>query len=270
MRQIAWLICVLGIATPALADRVDDFIVQLRTAKEYKERVAAAAALAKLADKRSIEPLLMSLNDSDKNVRATAVGALPVVVKKGTKADVARAISALETSLTDSSPVVRAAAQKAIDALAGPVPPLLAGSTFVEFGSMAAKAEEGKSVVADMRRIAVATMAQKAPTFATKWPNNKPLSAKELAAKKVDAFYVDGSISEMRVSKKGNYNVVSCKIDMVIATFPERSMFGFLKGSASVETDPREIEDAKKDCVGAVVEDLIETKVIPTIRTRSQ
>ena len=58
---------------------------------------------------------------------------------------------------------------------------------------------------------------------------------------------------------------------MLIATFPDKSMFAFLNGGASVQatSSPSEITFATEDCVTAVMEDLIAKKVVPTIKTRT-
>ena len=59
---------------------------------------------------------------------------------------------------------------------------------------------------------------------------------------------------------------------MILASYPERSMFGFLNGGAMVQagSSSRDIEFAKEDCVSAVVESLVGTKIIPTINTRAK
>ena len=82
---------------------------------------------------------------------------------------------------------------------------------------------------------------------------------------------VDGTLTDVGVKEKGNSAVISCKISMLIATYPEKSMFGFLNGGASVQasSSPDDVELAKQDCVVAVVEDLVTKKIIPTIQTRS-
>jgi hypothetical protein len=58
---------------------------------------------------------------------------------------------------------------------------------------------------------------------------------------------------------------------MLIASFPDKSMFGFLNGGATVQAsaDPSDVAEAKNDCVDAVVEDLVTKKVVPTIKTKA-
>ena len=55
---------------------------------------------------------------------------------------------------------------------------------------------------------------------------------------------------------------------MLLASFPDKSVFGFLNGGAKVQgsASPSDIELASEDCVSAVVEDLIAKKIVPTIK----
>jgi hypothetical protein len=62
--------------------------------------------------------------------------------------------------------------------------------------------------------------------------------------------------------------MVSCKISMLIASYPDKSIFGLLKGGASVQGGSNEEMD-KVDCVSAVVEDMVMKKIIPTIKTKA-
>jgi hypothetical protein len=64
---------------------------------------------------------------------------------------------------------------------------------------------------------------------------------------------------------------VSCNLSLLIASYPEKSMFGFAKGSAAVDSSSsdKEIDLAKHDCVAAVVEDVVAKQIVPTIRTKA-
>ena len=80
----------------------------------------------------------------------------------------------------------------------------------------------------------------------------------------------DGTLTTLETRRTGSLAEVSCNVSMVIASFPEKSMFGFLKGGAAVQTgaSDRAIDEAKADCVGAVLEDLVARQVVPTIQGR--
>ena len=58
---------------------------------------------------------------------------------------------------------------------------------------------------------------------------------------------------------------------MLLASFPDKSIFGLLNGGASVQASgsANDIALAQEDCVSAVVEDLIAKKIVPTIITKA-
>ena len=58
---------------------------------------------------------------------------------------------------------------------------------------------------------------------------------------------------------------------MLLADFPDKSVFGFLNGGASVTASSSQSDQdlASEDCVSAVIEDLIAKKIIPTICTKA-
>jgi hypothetical protein len=57
---------------------------------------------------------------------------------------------------------------------------------------------------------------------------------------------------------------------MLLADFPDKSVFGFLNGGASVTASKSEKDQdlAAEDCVTAVIENLIANKIIPTIKSK--
>ena len=121
-----------------------------------------------------------------------------------------------------------------------------------------------------MRKTVLKTFKSKASKMATSWPGGKEPSKKQIAAKKIKAFHVDGTLNELSEQTSGSSTTVTCKVSMLIASYPEKSMFGFLKGGASVQSSssPKEVQYAKEDCVSAVMEDLVARKIIPTLESR--
>jgi hypothetical protein len=97
------------------------------------------------------------------------------------------------------------------------------------------------------------------------WASGTPTAA-QLSQKGFQGFYVDGTLNELKVSN----GTVSCKISMLLASFPDKSVFGLLSGGAKVQggTSARDIALSQDDCVAAVVEDLIAKKIVPTIKTK--
>jgi hypothetical protein len=55
----------------------------------------------------------------------------------------------------------------------------------------------------------------------------------------------------------------------LLASYPEKSIFGLLNGGASVQASGSDVALAREDCVSAVVEDLIAKKIVPTINTKA-
>jgi hypothetical protein len=113
-------------------------------------------------------------------------------------------------------------------------------------------------------------MGKTAKSMATTWPGGTP-SKSALAAKKIDGFYVDGTLNTLTIKQSGSSSIVSCKISMLLASYPDKSVFGFLNGGASVQasSSEKDTELASEDCVSAVVEDLIAKKIVPTICTKT-
>lgn len=261
----------------AAADNVDTLIGQLSDSSA-KIRLSAALSLTKIGDARAISAFTTALaKDTDKNVRATLVVGLGVLVTDKVKATQrAAVVSALTKAQKDENELVRKQADKALATLkvgAGTSdPPVAAGSIYLELGPMASKVKEAAlDLPGVMRKTSQKTVARVAKDMATTWPGGKSPTKAQLEQKSVQGFYLDGTLVEMSTKEKGSTTIVSCKVSMLIATLPEKSMFGFLNGSATVEasTDPTDVADAKKDCVDAVVEDLVTKKVLPTIKTKA-
>ena len=57
---------------------------------------------------------------------------------------------------------------------------------------------------------------------------------------------------------------------MLLADFPDKSVFGFLNGGASVTASSSQGDQdlAAEDCVTAVIENLIANKIVPTIKSK--
>ena len=283
MAAIAAVLLVLFRAQVAHADAVDSLIDQLENNSD-KIRLSAALNLTKLGDAKAILPLAKALgNDSDKNVRSAAAVGLGKLITASTKANIKKlAMSALtKAAAGDSSEFVKAQAEKALKALGGTVPPPDPGGSgssgggggiYVNIGPMSSKTG---NTTADpklrtlMNKVATKTMGR-APHMPTTWPGGLPTKA-QLAAKKVDGFYVDGTLNEVKVTTSGSTSTVSCKVSMLLASFPDKSVFGFLTGGAKVQgsSSQRDIDLGMEDCVSAVMEDLIAKKIIPTICTKA-
>jgi hypothetical protein len=277
LRPSSLLLVLLLLAVPraARADQVDRLIRQIKSSAEYKVRLSAALNLARIGDKRAIPVFIGALKDSDKTVRGVSAAGLGKLVSSATPAALRkRAVAALKSAAgRDRDAFVRNQAKKALKALSsldrggasgGPV---AVGATYINIGGMSAETKNSGTIKALMRRTVEATFREKADRMVTAWPGGRNPSAAQLRARKVSAFHVDGTVNEISVGG----GLVECKVSMLLATYPEKSMFGFLKGGAKVEAggSSRAIAAASEDCVAAVAEDLIARKIIPTIQARA-
>jgi len=258
----------------ASADNVDRLMKQLEASDDYKVRISAALSLSKLRDQRAVWPFVKALKDSDKTVRGVAAASLGKIVNSTTSAKMqARVLQELKKAAkSDSNSFVRKQAQKAFDALSKLATPteVSAGGIYVNIGQMSAKTEDATKIRNHMRNTVLKTFKKKGSSMMISWPGGKDPSKRQISQKKVKAFHVDGTINELTATVSGSSTTVSCKVSMLIASYPEKSMFGFLKGGAQVRasSSPKEVQYAKEDCVAAVMEDLVARKIIPTIKSR--
>jgi hypothetical protein len=282
MRATAVLLLTLTAAV-ARADQIDDLARALRSSSDYKVRLSAALNLGKLGGKddssrrRAVPALIDALRDSDKTVRGVAAVSLGKLVNGSIdSATRSRAVAELDrVRKSDPDGFVKSQAQKAYDTLRSLGGPAVAGggkSVYVEVGPMSDNTKKGGGGITGVMRSTVeTTINRKAPTFATRWPSGRSPSKSELSSAGTKAaFYVDGTLTTLDTRTSGSMAEVSCNVSLIIASFPEKSMFGFLKGGAAVQTgsSARAIDEAKSDCVGAVLEDLVARQVVPTIQGR--
>jgi hypothetical protein len=283
--RVATMAVLLAVATraqPAYADNIDELIRQLDNDDSDKVRLSAALNLAKLGDQRAILPLAKAIgNDGDKNVRGAAAVGLGQLVSDKTKSSVKNlAVAALRrASANDDSDFVRGQADKALKAIGVggtttvPNPPPSGGAIYVNIGPMSSKTGDAPTDVklkALMMKVATKTMSRVASSMATTWPGGLPTKAM-LDAKGAAGFYIDGTVNELKIKESGSSTTVSCKINMLLASYPDKSIFGLLNGGASVQASgsANDIALAREDCVSAVVEDLIAKKIVPTINTKA-
>lgn len=270
-------------AAPARADAVDSLIDQLG-ASSSRVRLAAAVNLTKLGDPKAILPLIKTLgNDDDKDVRGAAAFGLGKLVTSKTPASYRKlALNALKKAAAhDVNGVVKTQAKKALAALGAAddaTPPDTrpirgGGQIYVNIGPMSSKTGAA-SVDTAMRplmvKVATRTMGKAASAMATTWSGGVP-TKKQLESRGFQGFYIDGTLNELVVKTSGNSATVSCKVSMLLASFPDKSVFGFLNGGARVQgsASERDVALAREDCVTAVVEDLIAKKIVPTIKAKA-
>lgn len=260
-----FVIIALFLPVTAHADKVDRLIKQLTSDKSYKVRLSAALALTNLEDPRAIPAFITALEDSDETVSGVAAKALAKLITAETEMDLRKsAITKLKRlykkSAEGSLPYKEAeAAIATLEGLGEGGTTAPTGGIYVNVGDMSAKAGNADAMRELMRKTVEKTFKKKAQGMTV-----------DLGKSKTEGFHVDGTLAELKSETKGSQVLVSCKISMLIATYPKKSMFGFLNGGAKVQASnsPKDIEYAEKDCVTAVVEDLVTKQIIPTIEKR--
>ncbi len=275
---IVFLFALLITSRVAHADNVDTLVKQL-TDSSQKVRLAAALNLAKAGDERAIYPLAKAVTgDDDKDVRAAAAVGLAKLVPnfpKNNRKGIALA-NLKSAASNDSSSFVKQQAQKALDTINGggssqsPTTSGGAGGIYVNIGPMSAKTTSSKNdkLRALMVKTAQKTMGKVAPAMSLTWSGTASKAA--LAAKGVAGFYVDGTLNTLDIKTSGGGATISCKVSMLLADFPDKSVFGFLNGGASVTASSSQSDQdlAAEDCVTAVIENLIANKIVPTIKSK--
>jgi HEAT repeats len=252
----------------ARADKVDDLMLQLRSDPDYKVRLSAVLSLGKLGDRRAIAALIDGLADPDKSVRLVAAGALGKLVDATVPGDErARVANALSTvARSDAEQSVRSQAQRSFDALHS-LPSPGGHGVYVEIGGMADKTLRGAAVIPVMRQTVLVTLQKQAPTYLLHAAGGRPAVEADWKRPGTTAFFVDASLT--RLDATGGH--VACAVSMIIATYPQKSMFGFLNGSAEVDVGSgsgQAVVSAQGDCVSAVMDDLVSSKIVPTIQAR--
>ncbi|HET9990181.1 MAG TPA: HEAT repeat domain-containing protein [Kofleriaceae bacterium] len=286
-RLIQLVVVVLAlVATRAHAGQVETLIDQLNNDGTDKVRLAAAVNLAKLGDAKAILPLAKALlNDSDKNVRGACAVALGVLVTSSTKSSIKGLVVNNLKSATenDTSDFVKQQASKALASITGQAGTTTTGTTgtttgggaggiYVNIGPMSSKAGSANDAKLRVLMVKVAgqTLGKVASKMTTSWPGGLPTKT-VLAQKSVSGFYVDGTLNTLTSKVSGGSATVTCKVSMLLADFPDKNMFGFLNGGASVQGSSSERDQAMagEDCVSAVIEDLIAKKIVPTICSKT-
>ncbi|MBA3820475.1 MAG: HEAT repeat domain-containing protein [Deltaproteobacteria bacterium] len=270
------------LAGPAYADNVDALIGQLEDSSD-KVRLSAALNLNKLGDGRAILALakrVSSDNESSKNVRSAAAVGLGTLIGGGVKPNIKKlAVSALQkAAANDPSEFVKVQAEKALEKIgvgSAPTPTPGGGgggSIYVNVGPMSSKTGSPSDPKFRTMMVSVSgkTLARVASTMAQSWAGGGVPNKQALAAKGFQGFYVDGTLNELKIEKAGSSSTITCKISMLLASFPDKSVFGFLNGGAKVQASAsqRDIDLASEDCVSAVIEDLIAKKIVPTIKSK--
>jgi hypothetical protein len=288
MRSILSITVLLLLLGVAHADNVDTLVKQLGD-KSEKIRLASAVNLAKAGDERGILPLAKAVtSDSDKNVRAAAAVGLGklITANPATKYKSLAVKNLANAAANDASDFVKQQANAALKLAQGGGSSTSSSSSssssssgaspgkggiYVNVGPMSSKttSTNNPKLRAMMVKTTEKTLSKVASNMAQTWPGGAPTKS-ALASKGVSGFYVDGTLNTLDVKVSGGGATISCKVSMLLADFPDKSVFGFLSGGASVTASASQSDQdlASEDCVSAVMENLIANKIVPTIKSK--
>lgn len=281
---VVLMIALIAVGPLVYADQSATLVEQLANDSSDKVRLAAAVNLAKLGDVRAVLSLAKALlNDSDANVRAVCAVGLGKLVSAATKPILRDlAVKNLRAAIqNDPSSSVQQQAIKALGAITGTGAQApgnqaassgSAASVYVQIGPMSSRAGTASDarLRALMVKVASSTLAKVAGNMSQTWPGGVPTKA-ALAHKSTAGFYIDGTLNTLNVKISGQTATITCKVSMLLADFPDKNMFGFLNGGASVQgsASAKDQELGTEDCVAAVIEDLVAKKIVPTICTKT-
>ncbi len=278
LRVVAVTLLVFG--GVARADKIADLINDLENSSD-RVRISAVLALTNQEAPASIPGLAKRLLDTNeqKNIRGLAANALGKVALNGNPSAALKkqAIDALTQAKNDPEAFVSAKAEAALSQLGSTTTtgPTSGGGTangvYVNIGPMSSKTNTTQDATfrSAMEKTARSTLGKVAPTYQQTWAGGVPTKS-QLQQKKIAGFYVDGTLNSVTVTKSGNTTTISCKVNMLLADFPDKAVFGFLNGGANVSgsDSAKDIALGTQDCIQAVIEDLITKKIVPTIKTK--
>jgi hypothetical protein len=81
------------------------------------------------------------------------------------------------------------------------------------------------------------------------------------------AYRLDTKVEALDVTGTGVLTV-ACKLAVTISTLPDHAIFGMANANATVESDQAGLELAKRDCVAAVMDNIVAKQIIPTLQKR--
>jgi HEAT repeats len=224
-----------AMATPGL----DELVLQLKSASDFRLRVSAALQLGKSLTGDAAAPLEAALDDSNASVRAAAAAGLKNL---GDQA----ALPALKAHRSDKSEAVRAQVAAAIKSLeeeriTGCKPRVLIKIGMMKNGS-GVKSKKIESELADSSRRklgelpGVRVLAAEGSGPSSEANPGRPST--------VPMVMVTGNVSELRALRQGRSITYSASVEYVLHTMPEQSIAAKVSGRASATATDQDAEDA--------------------------
>lgn len=275
--MIAIAIVLLAFGRIAHADAVSTLIGQLGNDDSDKVRFVAAVNLTKLGDQRAILPMVKCVgNDGDSKTRSACALGLGKLVTGSTSPSIKGLVvnTLKRVANDDSSDDVKGQAASSLKALGSSTSGSSAttgannsgkNGAYVNIGGMSVQlggANDAKLRLI-MVRSATNAMSKAGGKITLAWAGGGVPTAADLNKKQFAGYFIDGTLNSATTSG----GTITCKVSMLLASFPDKNIVANLKGGASVQGGSSAKEQAlsQEDCVDAVVSDMITKKVIPNI-----
>jgi hypothetical protein len=276
-------------STVAFADTTDTNIAQLHSKRgTYKVRLAAALALSKTKDPRSIIALADALlNDADATVRRVSALALEKMIDGQTPEDAKElGLDALnQASTLDKDEKVRSTASSAMRALASykkkKATKTAASSSSSKpssvFVNVDQTVDQSKKLPtgAGARLQKIVTTNVASTGYATSWPGGLPTKT-DLDKKQARGFIIASTVKKVEVTKSGSSANVSCSVTIRVSPWEgkdggekwEANKAASASGSAKTTTGTRDkdIAGGVSECIEAVAEDVSQRQVVPFLK----
>ncbi len=270
-------------ATPneAHADGVSIRAKQLRSHSSYKVRLNAALWLGKQSDGRAVSAMAYALGHDDvATVRTVAAVALGNMIDESTPASARDdGIDALARARTkDSSAKVRAKAEasyRKVKALRRPKRGKLP-KVFVAVGTPTAKGRTTPQQTADVQAAMRRALRQSAPELGQGTSKDGLPTRAQLARARTKGFFINASVRSVDVVKRRGGVEVRCSVTMRVSPWTGRDGAERLRENESASatgngrvrgaSSARAIENARRDCVTAVVEEVTARQIVPFVR----
>lgn len=222
--RVLAVVLLIGLASSARADRIDELGRVLTTDPNWRVRLQAAVVLGKLHDARGAPSLVRALSDASETVRGTAASVLGELGEP-------TAIAALERSAAkDPSTFVRDQAQTALESLRSahaPEPPAVApnGSKTarVELGSVGSKTMHLGPEQEKRLRAIVSHALSDTPGVTLVEPGG------------ADGYRLDVAVTRLQRREVGENIQISCEVSLILGRLPSKEIVMTTTGSASVD-----------------------------------
>jgi hypothetical protein len=266
------------VAGAAHARDFDTWSKQLANDRDFKVRLSAGLRLGQLGDRRAVPVLTKALGDDVATVRIIAASALAKVINKEVPAaDRARALEALKRQMTaDSDGGARKAAKSAVAALERveriAKPRSTKNGVFVQVERLSDTTKSfDQSALNELTALGRDSLLAANGTFLVDWPGGKP-TRKQLKRANARAVVVLATVTVMDVTDKGKRAEIECKLNLILASYPQKAARTFVDGTAKLETSNRakSIERAKTRCAMDIVKHLMGSRLARDVSTTAR